>query len=180
MAKYAWFSLDGASEIACCWYNSATKWLVCYGCGEQGYRWLRSKRRAKLSSQPVYLPSPRPFKKPPSLLHTYPDILDQESVPVAPTSLSKSASSCAAHLALPLLFSEARNLSSKLKILTVAIQSTAKPSGKYKPTTIKCSMLLPFRNALLIDLNKFAYREHWSWERLLLWHQPREWCCCCS
>ena len=71
-------------------------------------------RQAKLFSQPVYmyLPSPRPFKKPPSLFHTYPDA-DQESVPVAPTSLSKSASSCAAHLALPLPSSEARNLSSK-------------------------------------------------------------------
>ena len=57
-------------------------------------------------------PVPVPLRNP-HLCYTLTLILDQESVPVVPTSLSKSASSCPAHLALPLLFSEARNLSSK-------------------------------------------------------------------
>ena len=49
----------------------------------------------------------------PDFWHTLTLTLDQESLPAAPTNLSKSTSSCVVHPALPLLFAEAGNLSSR-------------------------------------------------------------------
>ena len=55
MAEYVWWTLDVMGELACNWYNSPIKQQFCYGCEDQGYKWIETQWQPWLKICRVWL-----------------------------------------------------------------------------------------------------------------------------